>query len=202
MYLCRMKQDKMSFWEKLIIMWKYKIKYYPHRFVRGIKNLVRWFPVIWNDRDYDAHYLMVLMKFKIQNMSKAQESVNSHVSTKRNVEIMNTVVRLIDKVVDETYRHEYYDYVDSTFNFVKVERTDNDPKREDYYSMEEEITRDDSQDYINKYPRTYKQVTTHSWYKDDINSKMIPMIMGDIRHEKAKRLLYTLMERNVEKWWE
>jgi hypothetical protein len=68
--------------------------------------------------------------------------------------------------------------------------------------MEEEIIRDDTQEYIKKYPRTYKQVTTHSLYKDDLDSKLIPMIMGDIRHEKAKRLLHTLMERNVEKWWE
>jgi hypothetical protein len=197
-----MENEKLSLWYKMQLFWKYDLKYYPSRFLRGVKNLIEWFSIIWEDRDYDSHYLMVLMKFKIQKMSKLQGSTNSHASTQRNVEIMNTVVRLIDKVVDETYRHEYYDYFESTFKFVKVERSDNNPKREDYYSMEEEITRDDTQDYIKKYPRTYKQVTNHSWYKDDISPTMIPMIMGDIRHEKAKRLLYTLMERNVEKWWE
>jgi len=197
-----MENNKLSLWYKIQLFWKYDLKYYPSRFLRGVKNLIEWFPIIWKDRDYDSQYLMYLMKFKIEKMSKAQGLVNSHVSTKRNVEIMNTVVRLIDKVVDETYRHEYYDYVDSTFKFVKVDRTDNDPKREDYYTMEEEIIRDDTQEYIKKYPRTYKQVTTHSLYKDDLDSKLIPMIMGDIRHEKAKRLLHTLMERNVEKWWE
>lgn len=201
-YICGMENSKLSFWDRIYLFWKYDLKYYPHRFVTGIKNLVRWFPVIWNDRDFDSQYLLELMKFKIEKMSKLQGSTNSHVSTQRNVEIMNTVVRLIDKVVDETYRHEYYDYFDSTFKFVKVERTNNDPKREDYYTMEEEIIRDDTQDYIKKYPRTYNQVVTHSLYKDDIDSRMIPMIMGDIRHEKAKRLLFTLMERNVAKWWE
>jgi hypothetical protein len=68
--------------------------------------------------------------------------------------------------------------------------------------MEEEITRDDTHEYIKKYPRTYKQVTTHSSHKDDMDARMIPMIMGDIRHVKAKRLLFSLMERNVDKWWE
>jgi hypothetical protein len=142
------------------------------------------------------------MKFKIEKMSKVQGSFNGHLSTKRNVEIMNTVIRLIDKVLEETYRHEYYDYFDSKFKLVKVERTDNQPKGEDYYTMNEEIIRDDTHEYIKKYPRTYNQVVTHSLYKDDIDSRMIPMIMGDIRHEKAKRLLFTLMERNVAKWWE
>jgi len=201
-YICGMKNSKLSVWDKIYLFWRYDLKYYPSKFVRGVKNLIEWFPFIWKDRDYDSQYLMDLMKFKIQKMSKEQGSTNSHVSTKRNVEIMNTVVRLIDKVVEETYRHEYYDYFDSTFKLVKVDRTDNDPKREDYYTMEEEIIRDDTREYIKKYPRTYKQVMTHSLYKDDMDPKIIPMIMGDIRHKKAKRLLYTLLHHNIEKWWE
>jgi hypothetical protein len=201
-YICGMENSNLSIWDRVYLFWRYDLKYYPSKFVRGVKNLIEWFPIIWEDRDYDSQYLMDLMKFKIQKMSKLQGSTNSHVSTQRNVEIMNTVVRLIDKVVDETYRHEYYEYFDSKYKFVKVDRTDNDPKREDYYTMEEEITRDDTQDYINKYPRTYKQVTNQSWYKDDTDSKMIPIIMGDIRHEKAKHLLFSLMERNFDKWWE
>jgi hypothetical protein len=197
-----MENSKLSVWDRIYLFWRYDLRHSPSRFVRGIKNLIEWFPIIWEDRDYDSQYLMDIMKFKIQKMSKLQGSTNSHVSTQRNVEIMNTVVRLIDKVVDETYRHEYYDYFDSTYKFVKVHRTDNDPKREDYYTMEEEITRDDTHEYIKKYSRTYKQVTTHSLHKDDMDARMIPMIMGDIRHVKAKRLLFSLMERNVDKWWE
>ncbi len=201
-YICGMENEKLSLWYKIQLFLKYDLKYYPSRILRGVKNLIEWFPIIWEDRDYDSQYLMDLIKFKIQKMSKLQGSTNSHVSTQRNVEIMNTVVKLIDKVQEETYRHEYYDYFDSTFKFVKVDRTDNDPKREDYYTMEEEIIRDDTQEYIKKYPRTYKQVITHSLYKEDMDPKIIPMIMGDIRHEKAKRLLFSLMERNVDKWWE
>jgi len=100
----------------------------------------------------------------------------------------------MDKVQEETYRHEYYDYIDSEFEFVKVEGTD-------YFTFEEKISRDDTQDYIKKYPLTYKQITSDRLYKDD-DEKIIPMIMGEIRHEKAKRLLFSLMERNFDKWWE
>lgn len=190
-----MENEKLSIWYKIQLFWKYDLKYYPSRFLRGVKNLIEWFPIIWEDRDHDSQYLMDIMKFKIQKMSKLQGSTNSHVSTQRNVEIMNTVVKLIDKVQEETYRHEYYDYIDSEFEFVKVEGTD-------HFTFEEKVTRDDSQNYIKKYPLTYKQITSHRLYKGDVDERIIPMIMGDIRHEKAKRLLYTLMERNVEKWWE
>jgi hypothetical protein len=108
---------------------------------------------------------------------------------------MKTVVKLLDKVQEETYRLEYYDYIDSEFEFVKVEGTK-------YSTFEEKVTRDDTQEYIKKYPLTYRQITSDPLYKSDVDERIIPMIMGNIRHEKAKRLLYTLMERNVEKWWE
>jgi hypothetical protein len=190
-----MENKELSLWYKIQLFWEYDLKYYPSRFLRGVKNLIEWFPIIWEDRDYDSQYLMDLMKFKIEKMYKYQDSLNSHTSTQRNVEIMKTVVKLMDKVQEETYRHEYYDYIDSEFEFVKVEGTK-------YSTFEEKVTRDDTQEYIKKYPLTYRQITSDPLYKSDVDERIIPMIMGNIRHEKAKRLLYTLMERNVEKWWE
>lgn len=189
-----MENEKLSLWYKIQLFWKYDLKYYPSIFLRGIRNLIEWFPIIWQDRDYDSQYLMDLMKFKIEKMYKHQDSMLTHASTQRNVEIMKTVVRLMDKVQDETYRHEYYDYIDSEFEFVKVEGTD-------HFTFEEKISRDDTQDYIKKYPLTYKQITSDPLYKAD-DEKIVPMIMGEIRHKKAKRLLFLLMERNFDKWWE
>jgi len=190
-----MENSEPSFWDRIYLFWKYDLKYYPSRFLRGVKNLIEWFPIVWKDRHYDSHYLMDVMEFKIKKMSEFQGSMNTHVSTKRNVEIMNTVVKLIDKVREETYRHEYYDYFDTKFEFVKVEG-------KDHYTFEEKVIRDDTQDYIQKYPLTYKQVISHPLYKDDKEGRIIPIDMGEIRHEKAKRLLFLLIERNFDKWWE
>lgn len=37
-------------------------------FLQGIKNLIKWFPVIWNDRDWDHMYLLKMLEFKFSNM--------------------------------------------------------------------------------------------------------------------------------------
>lgn len=42
--------------------------------VYGIQNLVRWFPIIWHDRDWDHHYLLKLMEFKFRKMAAYHET--------------------------------------------------------------------------------------------------------------------------------
>ena len=39
-------------------------------FIRGIKNLWKWFPIVWKDRDFDYHYLLILMKFKLKDIER------------------------------------------------------------------------------------------------------------------------------------
>lgn len=36
----------------------------------GLRNLRRWFPIVWADRDYDWMFLIVILKFKIKNMQR------------------------------------------------------------------------------------------------------------------------------------
>ena len=38
------------------------------RFIRRIRNLIRWLPVIWKDRDYDHFYLEHMMYHKLVHM--------------------------------------------------------------------------------------------------------------------------------------
>lgn len=37
---------------------------------QGIKNLIRWFPIIWRDRDWDWKFLACIMEFKLRTMSE------------------------------------------------------------------------------------------------------------------------------------
>ena len=66
-----MKEDKISFFKRLELMWKYEIKYYPKQFILGIKNICKWFPVIWKDRDWDDSFLFEIIKFKISKMAQS-----------------------------------------------------------------------------------------------------------------------------------
>ena len=40
-------------------------------FIRGIINLIKWFPIIWNDRNWDGWYLNKIVHKKLLEIEKA-----------------------------------------------------------------------------------------------------------------------------------
>lgn len=44
------------------------VKGYYYSFITGIKNLWKWFPVIWMDRDWDHAYIENILYHKLVNM--------------------------------------------------------------------------------------------------------------------------------------
>lgn len=45
-------------------------RYYVYTFMHGIKNCVRWFPIIWFDRDYQENHIYIILLKKIDNKIK------------------------------------------------------------------------------------------------------------------------------------
>jgi len=46
-----------------------KVRGLPNNIVTGIRNIIRYLPLIWNDRDWDWMYLALLMEAKLRYMS-------------------------------------------------------------------------------------------------------------------------------------
>jgi len=108
---------------------------------------------------------------------------------------MNTIFRLIDKFQTEHYLHEYFNYLDKDHRFVKIEGTE-------FFEVKTKILRDDLDEYFAKYPLLKKRAVNHKYYKEEPSYKNLAISMGFVQHEKAKRLIFELLNRNVEKWWE
>lgn len=172
--------------------WWFKLngKYIPRDIVIGIKNLIKWFPIVFKDRDWDHHYIFEVLKFKIKNTSKYICESNRYVGCERDVELMNTVVRLIDKVQNETYSMEYMDYESGEFSLEKFQEYRNN---QDYSK------------YFQKYPLIYKYVCKTPKQKDVLNNdcdNSIALSIGIINHQRAKKLLFKLLNEHIEKWWD
>ena len=45
------------------------VDFFRSDIVLGIKNLIRWFPIIWNDRDWDWYHFAALMERKANQMA-------------------------------------------------------------------------------------------------------------------------------------
>ena len=85
--------------------------------------------------------------------------------------------------------------MDDEYTFEKIGGTD-------YFEMKIENLRDDLDLYFEKYPLLKRRAANHKIYTGQPSSTRLAMAMGFVQHERAKRLIFELLNRHVEKWWE
>jgi len=163
----------------------YKIK----QFFKRIYNLYRWAPIIWRDQDWDHTFIFEILKFKLKNQAEYIGGKDRHTRAKRDAELMMLCVRLIDKVQDEWYGREYFEYHESELKFVPSE------SHPGSYEMEVEYISDNYEDYFNKYPLIYKQVKTEDKHKTAFE-------IAKVNEERAHKLLFKILEQNIRRWWD
>lgn len=176
-------------WDKITVFhWNVKT---------GIKNLIRWFPTIWKDRDYDDYFIFVILKKKLEFQADYIGGKDRHVGAQRDAERMRLCARLIEKLQTEFYIMEYMDYYDTDIELAPIDGSDG------RYEMEMIVKKDDLQTYFDLYPNTYRlAVEGKGPWKANNKPVSIATSMGMIRHNKAKRLLFTILEEHMESWWD
>jgi hypothetical protein len=191
-----------NLFSRIKLWWNHEGRYYPKNFITGVKNLKDWLPVIWKDRDWDDHYILEVLKFKLEKQSKYISEKNRYIDAQLGAKRMRLCVSLIDKVQNEFYQMEYMDYVKDKHWFEKSE--DNS----DHYTLESELEWEKFDDYIKKYPLIHKRVLKDKGRfklkgKKDLDLKRtICMNISHINGERAHKLLFKILEENIRKWWD
>lgn len=186
---------KPNFFERIYLWWRFDGRYLHKEFIRGVINLWKWVPVIWKDRDWDDHFIWQILIFKLKKQSKYIGERDFHTRAKRDAEIMMTCVRLMEKVKEEYYQAEYMDYCKDEFEFV-------DSDTPGYSELKITPISENFDDYFSKRKTAYQYVMKNGGVFGNEDKKHTAMSMGDYQHKKARRILFTLMERNIESWWE
>ena len=186
---------------KFIPLWWNHEGRYLHRHVwTGIKNIWYWLPIIWKDRNWDSNYIFEIMMHKLKAQSKYIGSRGTHLSAERDAEIMMTCVRLMKLVQEDTYSSEYSDYHKTKHWLEDIE------DKPGLSSWESRLLEENFDDYFKKYPLISKRVLNGEGVfgrkgRED-NKQVIAMNISHINHDRAKKLLFKLMEENIERWWD
>ena len=173
------------------------------RYARNaMRNIIRWLPVIWKDKDYDSWYIYTILQTKLKHQAEYIAGNHRHTLALRDAQRMMTCVRLIEKIKEESYDLECMEYHDTD-----IITTPNDSGT---YSVDFKIVDENLQEYFLAYPLDYKRVLKgEGWL--DINEEGITQVdrdyriasnMSYIRQRRAKRLLFQLMEFHIESWWD
>jgi len=170
---------------------------HPRRFFERVRNLWRWFPIIWNDHDWDDYYMLVILRFKLKTMADffaSDYAMKEH--HMRDANRIRLCVRLLDKLMDDKYNEEHFDYqtlgtMEKPFTIEKLRKS-------------LEIVESRFEDYFAKYPTWHRRAladTTFQW-TGERGDWHIAITLGHLRHEKAKELLFRIIRDNYERWWD
>lgn len=184
---------------RIYLWWKFSGRYFHRNFIQGIKNLFYWFPIIWKDRNWDHSFIFQLLAHKLEGQAKYIGDRGWHTTAKRDAEIMMTCVRLIKKLDSGYYESEYFDYHETNIQFLPSDES-SDLRRIEITEVSEKFN-----EYFKKYPLIYKRVMNgDGWLEieDEADTRGIASNISHINHDRAKKLLFKLMERNIERWWD
>lgn len=190
--------NKYNQWYWKLYRWfKWDAKHLHRDIAQGFKNLWKWLPVIWKDRDWDDFYIFEVLKYKIKNTADYTEKKQRFVGWEKEVRYMRICVKLIERLQDEYYQSEYFNYFEDNHTFVPVNFN------EKLFEIKSETVRDNLETYISMYPHARRRLMNDnilSNYRKGNSS--IALGMGIIRHRKAKNLLFKILEDRIEYWWD
>jgi hypothetical protein len=194
--------------DKIRLWWKFEGRYYHKDFIEGVKNLWKWFPVIWKDRDWDTFFIYEIIRVKLNNQANYIGYHDRHTRAKRDSELMKLSARLIERCQNEFYDLEYMDYHKSDYNWLDVTDKDNIPEKyKGSKRLEIELVSENFDDYFKKYPIQYKKVLSGevNRFISELGEKDKKIIAMEIAHEnqdRCRKLLFKIMEKHIEGWWD
>lgn len=163
----------------------------------GIRNIIYWIPVIWNDNNYDSMYTFDLIEYKLKYIRNSIKN-GPYVDSIRDSEYIDIVIKLIKSIKEDYYELEYYEYCDIEYKFEEVLSPDGKVR----YSLKSNILNLRIEGYYNKYPLVYKTITSQYGIPETDDEKVsIAMRMSNEIQEKASRLLFKILEDKIKTWW-
>jgi hypothetical protein len=194
------KKPRPNIFRRIWLWWNHDGRYAHKTFANGVKNLWYWFPIIWKDRNWDSHYLFEVMKHKLVSQANYIGRRDFHTRAQQDARNMRICVKLIQNIQDDVYTLEYTDYSKDRHWFEPCnDGTENS-------TWESENIWEKYDDYFKKYPLVYKRVmngegfTSLKGREDD--KHVIALSIAHLNHQRAKSLLYKIMDTQIEGWWD
>ena len=161
-----------------------RIHYFFRRKRDQFRNLKRWLPLVWNKYDFDYSYSIDMFKRALLDQDEFMESDRAvGVPSKDDAKRIRTVVRLMEKVYDDSYSLEYQDKL-------------------------KELYGDDVLDFGFE-PSEFKNMNQLVWnYKKKPNAEEIDKMHSELlkeshaKQKRAEQLLWKLVAHNIRGWWD
>jgi len=150
----------------------------------GIKNLIKWFVVIWNDRNWDFFFIWVILHKKLELMEKEIRNNGHHVNHIRDAEQIKLCVNLLKRLIDDDYHENVFKNHDKKWgqSHMKWEPT-KDPELTSLHIIRDNANTDEEKEQETKEFRI-------------LGSKVEQLKQQDINY------LFDYMKKHIQCWWD
>lgn len=87
----------------------------------GITNLIKWFPTIWSDRDWDYAFLMIILNKKLKSMSDLHYKHGHAEKSSRIALDLLVASNLANRIAKENYVNEAFKGREKLFDKSKMD---------------------------------------------------------------------------------
>jgi hypothetical protein len=175
------------------VLWQ-KLHWQIRYFLTGVKNIFRWMPTLYKDRDWDSWHIYTILQKKIEYQRQEIINANRHTDIDRDNRDMTIALNLLERVKDDYYGMEHVDYSETEFDFIPVEGNSN------LKEMKKTVLSENYDEFLKKYPSSVRKVLKEN--DKDLEKETLCHLVARHNQEKARKLLFKLLEQKIERWWD
>jgi len=162
-----------------------KIMGWPRDIKYGIKNLIKWFPVIWKDRDWDQWFLYKILYFKLKEMEYNQRVYGHHVNNEKVADQIKTCKLLAKRLIDNDYLENSTYRLDKkwgehTMTFIPCE---------------------DNPEFLTAEFKTENAITDKE-KKQENKERMVAYKHSDYLENQDLDMLFKNIRKHIQGWWD
>jgi hypothetical protein len=160
------------------------INYIRYDIPYGIKNIIKWFPTIWADRDWDHYFIYVTLRQKLHFTEQHIRKRGHHVASQQDADKIKTCVLLLDRLIADNY-DSTFKKMDEKWGDIEISST---PCKDRPDLHEVHITRPNIKTEKDKLQeqKEFKNACEHEQYLK----------------KQDRELLFKIISKNIEGWWD
>ena len=179
-----------STWDRSII-WK-RLHWRVRNFLIGCKNIIKWIPTLFKDRDWDQYHIYTILQKKIEFQRKEIVYANRSTRVWQDNRDMTIILNLLQRVKNGYYESENTDYYEMKVETIPVDGTS-------LKQMKFEVLSERYDEYLNKYKSSVRKVLKE---EGEIDKETLCMLVARHNQEKARKLLFNMLNEKIEGWWD
>lgn len=158
-------------------------------FIRNIPDNIRmiceWIPVLWSNWDWDYNFLLITLRYKLHRMSKHISEHDHLVNSQKYAKQMACCVDIIDRLLNNEYT------------------TEEEKLHEDKWG---ELIMDSypAEDYPGCHTLDIYRVKARESGEEEAERQETMQLhdLARARREKDLDILFRIMRKNIERWWD